>query len=139
MDPAGSIMIAGSPDKLIRMWDPRTCQPIGHLRGHTDNVRALLIRPDTQEVISGSSDGTIKIWSVGMRRCTETIRRHAEGVWTLQARTIRLCYYIINYFSLRRIRTGPTFSHLAEISKLFRLVFAIPMIRSSLEESQLPC
>ncbi|KAM7534165.1 hypothetical protein Aperf_G00000111211 [Anoplocephala perfoliata] len=84
MDPAGSILVAGSPDKLIRMWDPRTCQPIGQLRGHTDNVRALLIRPDAQEILSGSSDGTIKLWSVGMRRCTETIRRHSEGVWTLQ-------------------------------------------------------
>ncbi|KAH9278524.1 WD repeat-containing protein 48 [Echinococcus granulosus] len=84
MDPAGSILVAGSPDKLIRMWDPRTCQPIGQLRGHTDNVRALLIRPDTQEILSGSSDGTIKLWSVGMRRCTETIHRHSEGVWTLQ-------------------------------------------------------
>ncbi|KAL5961726.1 WD repeat-containing protein 48 [Taenia solium] len=84
MDPAGSLLVAGSPDKLIRIWDPRTCQPIGQLRGHTDNVRALLIRPDTQEILSGSSDGTIKLWSVGMRRCTETIHRHSEGVWTLQ-------------------------------------------------------
>ncbi|VUZ44342.1 unnamed protein product [Hymenolepis diminuta] len=84
MDPVGSILVAGSPDKLIRMWDPRTCQPIGQLRGHTDNVRALLIRPDAQEILSGSSDGTIKLWNVGMRRCTETIRRHSEGVWTLQ-------------------------------------------------------
>ncbi|KAL7056421.1 hypothetical protein AAHC03_020796 [Spirometra sp. Aus1] len=84
MDPAGSILVAGSPDKLIRMWDPRTCQQIGQLRGHTDNVRALIVRPDTHEIISGSSDGTIKIWSVGMRRCNETIRRHSEGVWTLQ-------------------------------------------------------
>ncbi|VDL97961.1 unnamed protein product [Schistocephalus solidus] len=49
MDPAGSILVAGSPDKLIRMWDPRTCQQIGQLRGHTDNVRALIVRPDTHE------------------------------------------------------------------------------------------
>uniref|UniRef100_A0A0X3QA96 WD repeat-containing protein 48 n=2 Tax=Schistocephalus solidus TaxID=70667 RepID=A0A0X3QA96_SCHSO len=87
MDPAGSILVAGSPDKLIRMWDPRTCQQIGQLRGHTDNVRALIVRPDTHEIISGSSDGTIKVWSVGMRRCNETIRRHSEGVWTLQTNT----------------------------------------------------
>ncbi|VDN23092.1 unnamed protein product [Dibothriocephalus latus] len=50
MDPAGSILVAGSPDKLIRMWDPRTCQQIGQLRGHTDNVRSLIVRPDTHEV-----------------------------------------------------------------------------------------
>ncbi len=36
------------------------------------------------QIISGSSDGSIKIWSVGMRRCTETIKVHSEGVWTLQ-------------------------------------------------------
>ncbi|KAL3311262.1 WD repeat-containing protein 48, partial [Cichlidogyrus casuarinus] len=84
MNNSGTVIVAGSPDRLIRVWDPRTCQRPLHLQGHQDNVRALLVNQDGDEIISGSSDGTIKIWSLGMQRCRETIRVHYQGVWTLQ-------------------------------------------------------
>jgi len=35
------------------------------------------------QILSGSSDGTIKLWSLGQQRCIGTIRIHNEGVWTL--------------------------------------------------------
>ena len=36
------------------------------------------------QCISGSSDGTIKLWSLGQQRCIATIYCHSEGVWALQ-------------------------------------------------------
>jgi len=36
-------------------------------------------------VLSASSDGTIKLWSLGQQKCIGTIRVHTEGVWTLAA------------------------------------------------------
>ncbi|TGZ60487.1 hypothetical protein CRM22_008518 [Opisthorchis felineus] len=84
MNPSGTVLISGSPDKLIRVWDPRACHKLFQLRGHAGNVRALIVRPDGQEVISASSDGTIRIWSLGMQCCTDTIRVHSQGVFTIQ-------------------------------------------------------
>lgn len=37
------------------------------------------------QCLSGSSDGTIRLWSLGQQRCIATYRVHDEGVWALQA------------------------------------------------------
>lgn len=52
--------------------------------GHADNVKSLIVNRDGTQVLSGSSDGTIKLWSLGQQRCMLTIRVHEEAVWALQ-------------------------------------------------------
>ena len=37
-DPYGSVIASGSPERVIRMWDPRSGKRIAKLVGHTDNV-----------------------------------------------------------------------------------------------------
>lgn len=83
MNPSGTIICSGSPENTIRVWDPRTCTRIMKLRGHSENIRAIVISSDGQQVVSGSSDGTIKVWSMGQQRCIQTIHVHSEGVWAL--------------------------------------------------------
>lgn len=53
--------------------------------GHTDNVKALVVSRDGAHCISGSSDGSIKVWSLGGQRCIQTIRIHSDSVWALLA------------------------------------------------------
>ena len=36
------------------------------------------------QCLSGSSDGTIKLWSLAQQRCIATVYCHTEGVWALQ-------------------------------------------------------
>lgn len=83
MNPSGTIICSGSPENTIRVWDPRTCTRIMKLRGHSENIRAIVISSDGQQIVSGSSDGTIKVWSMGQQRCVQTIHVHTEGVWAL--------------------------------------------------------
>lgn len=40
---------------------------------------------DGSQCISGSSDGLIKVWSLGGQRCIQTIRKHSDSVWALLA------------------------------------------------------
>lgn len=83
MNPSGSLIVSGSTENALRIWDPRTCNRIMKLRGHSENVKALVISTDGSQVISGSSDGTMKLWSVGQQRCVQTFHVHTEGVWAL--------------------------------------------------------
>ncbi|GFO12871.1 WD repeat-containing protein 48 [Plakobranchus ocellatus] len=85
MNPSGSVLVSGSTEKVVRVWDCRQCQKLMKLKGHTDNVKALLLNRDGTQCLSGSSDGTIRLWSLGMQRCIATYRVHDEGVWALQA------------------------------------------------------
>ena len=37
----------------------------------------------SSQLLSGSSDGTVRLWSVIQHCCIETFRLHDEGVWTV--------------------------------------------------------
>lgn len=80
---SGTIIASGSTENVIRCWDPRTCNRLIKLKGHTENIKSLVISTDGSHILSGSSDGTIKLWSVGQQRCIQTISVHTEGVWSL--------------------------------------------------------
>lgn len=56
--------------------------------GHADNVKALVVNRDGTQCLSGSSDGTIKLWSLGQQQCVHTFRIHSEGVWALLVRSL---------------------------------------------------
>lgn len=85
MNTSGTVIVSGSTEKVLRVWDPRSCQKLMKLKGHSDNVRALVVSRDGSQCLSASSDGAIRLWSIGQQRCVATIRVHDEGVWALQA------------------------------------------------------
>lgn len=83
MNSTGTVLISGSTEKVLRVWDTRTSDCMMKLIGHTDNVKALVVNRDGTQCLSGSSDGTIKLWSLGQQQCIQTLRIHKEGVWAL--------------------------------------------------------
>ncbi|XP_063987796.1 WD repeat-containing protein 48 [Diachasmimorpha longicaudata] len=85
MNPPGTVIISGSTEKVLRVWDPRTCNKLMKLRGHADNIKALVLNRDGSQCLSASSDGTIKLWSLAQQMCVQTFRVHTEGVWALLA------------------------------------------------------
>jgi WD repeat-containing protein 48 len=84
MNNPGTVIVSGSTEKILRFWDPRTCQKLMKLKGHTDNVKSLVLNREGTQCLSGSSDGTIKLWSLGQQRCIATYKVHEDGVWALQ-------------------------------------------------------
>nr|CAH7720578.1 unnamed protein product [Callosobruchus chinensis] len=85
MNPSGSVIVSGSTEKALRLWDPRTCAKLFKLKGHSDNVKALVVSRDGTQCLSGSSDGSIKHWNLGTQRIIQTIRVHTDSVWALLA------------------------------------------------------
>ena len=84
-----------SAEKVLRIWDPRSCQKLIKLKGHSDNVRALVVSRDGTQCLSASSDGIIRLWSIGQQRCVATIRVHDESVWALQTNDAFITVYPI--------------------------------------------
>ncbi|RDB19018.1 hypothetical protein Hypma_014361 [Hypsizygus marmoreus] len=84
-DPYGTTVVSGSPERVVRLWDPRTGKRTGKLVGHTDNIRAILISEDSKYLLTGSADASIKLWSLATQRCLHTFTHHTESVWSLHS------------------------------------------------------
>ncbi|WP_410644974.1 WD40 repeat domain-containing protein [Amycolatopsis sp. lyj-346] len=52
----------------VSLWDPRTGQVVFTLRGHTDGVTAVAFRPDGNVLVTGSKDGTARVWDLITRK-----------------------------------------------------------------------
>ena len=76
-----TILVTGSYDTTIKIWDMETGKEIRTLTGHTLGVRALQF--DDSKLISGSMDNTLKIWNYRTGRCLNTLPGHTEGVISL--------------------------------------------------------
>ncbi|WVR06650.1 hypothetical protein IAU60_003682 [Kwoniella sp. DSM 27419] len=86
VDNAGQVLAAGTPERVVRLWDPRAGdRSIGKLIGHTDCVRSILLSEDGRYMLTGSSDTTIKLWSLAAHRCLHTFNHHDSSVWALHS------------------------------------------------------
>jgi WD40 repeat protein len=56
-----SFMVSGSIDNTVRIWDFQRFELIKTLEGHTKEVSSVYVT-ENEEIVSGSFDGTIKIW-----------------------------------------------------------------------------
>ncbi|GJN91586.1 hypothetical protein Rhopal_004609-T1 [Rhodotorula paludigena] len=81
--PTGSLIAAGTPERIVRVWDPRSRKQVSRLGGHTDNIRAVLLSDDGKFLLSASSDSTVKLWSLAAQKCLHTFSHHADSVWSL--------------------------------------------------------
>lgn len=73
--PDGEILISGSDDNTIKLWQLATGEELCTLRGHSKAVSAIAISADGEILASGSEDKTIKLWelSTGMQIGTLTL------------------------------------------------------------------
>lgn len=60
----GDLLISGSADRTIKVWNSITGSLKFTLLGHTGSVRTLAISPCDRFLISGSADRTIRIWDL---------------------------------------------------------------------------
>jgi WD40 repeat protein len=46
----------------LKVWNVQSGQEILTLKGHTDGVSSVAFSPDGRRIVSGSGDGTLKVW-----------------------------------------------------------------------------
>lgn len=76
-----SVLITGSYDTTVRVWDIETGKLLRILTGHARGVRALMF--DDSKLITGSMDRTIRIWNYRTGECVSVLRGHTDGVLSL--------------------------------------------------------
>lgn len=53
------------------------------LLGHSDTVWSVAVKPNSQDILSGGSDRTIKLWNVASGKLLRTFSRHSSTVWSV--------------------------------------------------------
>ncbi|KAF2265078.1 sulfur metabolite repression control protein-like protein SconB [Lojkania enalia] len=72
------ILMTGSYDASVKVWDLTTGECIRTLTGHAQGIRCLQF--DENRLITGSLDSTIKIWNWKTGHCIKTLPGHSRGV-----------------------------------------------------------
>ncbi len=62
--PKGQLLLSGSEDNTVRIWDIASGKSLKALRGHGRSVRSCAFSPDGQWVLSGSDDETARVWNI---------------------------------------------------------------------------
>lgn len=83
ISPDSTILASGSSDNKIRLWNPRTGDPLRTLNSHDNEVKAIAISPDGQFLFSGSADTTIKIWHLITGQILHTLTGHSGDIKSL--------------------------------------------------------
>ena len=79
------LIISGSQDMIIRVWDASTgIEVLPSLRGHDHWIHSVAFSPDGSKIISGSSDATIRVWdaSTGIEMLTP-LRGHHMPIYSV--------------------------------------------------------
>ena len=56
--------MSGSGDESVKVWDATSGANLLTLTGHNDYVCGVAMFADGTRVVSGSYDGTVKIWNL---------------------------------------------------------------------------
>ncbi len=90
--PDGKQIVSGSLDHSLKLWDAANGQMVREFKGykektfekgHRDGVFAVAFSPDGKQIVSASSDHTIKFWNVAdgsvVRECTNPKLKQAAA------------------------------------------------------------
>lgn len=71
--PKGNMLVSGSYDEAVFLWDVRSARVMRQLPAHSDPVSGVDFIRDGTMVCSCASDGLIRIWDSGTGQCLKTL------------------------------------------------------------------
>lgn len=74
------MIISGSWDNTIKIWNFETGSEIATLSSHSDPVTSVVLSPDDKYIVSSSEDRSIKIWNLETASLITTLSGHSKEV-----------------------------------------------------------
>ncbi|KAJ7890672.1 coatomer protein [Mycena olivaceomarginata] len=79
-------LVTTGDDKTVKVWDYLSKSCVQTMEGHTNNVSFAVFHPNLPLIISGSEDGTVKMWNSGAYRVENTLSYALERAWCIALR-----------------------------------------------------
>ena len=76
----GQVMLTGSYDGIVRLWDVQSGREIRKFEGHSSIVFDVEISPNGRYVLTGSRDNTARLWEIETGREVRKYIGHTSGV-----------------------------------------------------------
>lgn len=89
LDRSGTLMLTGSADARLRIWEVATGQSLRVIESHEhDRINSCALSDDGRYALAGSADGTLTLWEVATGRRLQTLRgkqieRRSDGIWLI--------------------------------------------------------
>ena len=81
--PDGRLLVSGSEDRTIRLWNTNTRHLIRTITGHTSPVLSVSFSPNGNTIVSGDGGGTIRLWNTTTGHLIRTITGHTDIVYSV--------------------------------------------------------
>jgi WD40 repeat protein len=78
--PDGRLLVSGSWDRTIKLWDLNSGRVLLTLGGHPQAVNACAVTSDGRRLVSASDDATLKLWDLVDGSILATLEGHAGAV-----------------------------------------------------------
>ncbi|TFY80045.1 hypothetical protein EWM64_g3966 [Hericium alpestre] len=79
-------LVTTGDDKTVKIWDYLSKSCVQTMESHTNNVSFAVFHPNLPIIISGSEDGTVKLWNSGTYRLENTLSYGLERAWCVAVR-----------------------------------------------------
>lgn len=76
-------LVSGADDRLVKIWDYQNKNCVQTLEGHAQNISCVSYHPELPIIMTGSEDGTVRIWHANTYRLETTLNYGLERVWTI--------------------------------------------------------
>src|SRR5579863_4579034 len=78
--PDGRMILSGSRDRTLILWDAATGERIRTFEGHDGGVTAVAFSPDGKSALSGSQDKTVILWEIETGKLLRRMKGHTLWV-----------------------------------------------------------